>query len=372
MSNIAYLHDWKPELCIQLDTEDNHKADFNRFLVKHFPTTKQLQQGNQFEDAEREGFILQFKSNFDNKIEEGDSHHSLYIIFIRCSNYLRWCDKKGEIAFTQTSLESYMLNEQTKVMMGQQKSSTYKLKHCQMSVLFKRFLNLPSSYFANIAVMDNRDTEPFEAYSRSDLNQLLPFLRSLFKQTYKQFTQAPDKHLNAHKSIATMSFKWKEQTYKLSAGVSKMMCAGSFLLSYYTYANTSDLFQLKQPNNTSTTLGGLWYTMPAFKRRAFKTIQIEMGSHEINVPKYAMQFFDNLLNASRLISNDEDATLLQTIASKKPTPMKRVTLQTFLKLWVEKHFTFTDQTERRLRPVISRFRETGAQITAYLLDCIQN
>nr|MBF4308087.1 hypothetical protein [Vibrio anguillarum] len=41
------------------------------------------------------------------------------------------------------------------------------------------------------------------------------------------------------------------------------------------------------------------------------------------------------------------------------------TLNDFLRHWVEKHFTFTGQTGRRLRPVISRFRETGAQITAY-------
>lgn len=40
-------------------------------------------------------------------------------------------------------------------------------------------------------------------------------------------------------------------------------------------------------------------------------------------------------------------------------------MQSFLRVWVEKHFAFTDQTGRRLRPVISRFRETGAQITTY-------
>jgi hypothetical protein len=45
--------------------------------------------------------------------------------------------------------------------------------------------------------------------------------------------------------------------------------------------------------------------------------------------------------------------------------MKSSVLQSFLKGWVEKHFTFIDQTGRRLRPIISRFRETGAQITAY-------
>lgn len=67
MSNVSYLHGWKPELCFQLNTTDNHLADFNRFLVKHLPATKQLQQGGQFEDANREGFILQIKEHFSEK-----------------------------------------------------------------------------------------------------------------------------------------------------------------------------------------------------------------------------------------------------------------------------------------------------------------
>ncbi|MBF4359740.1 hypothetical protein EAY21_23295, partial [Vibrio anguillarum] len=105
--------------------------------------------------------------------------------------------------------------------------------------------------------------------------------------------------------------------------------------------------------------------MPAFKRRAFKTIQVEVGPHELDIPKYAMSFFETLLEASRLISTNSNTTLLQMVASRQSTQFKNATLQTFLRTWVEKHFTFTDQTGRRLRPMISRFRETGAQITAY-------
>ncbi|MFA0161939.1 hypothetical protein AB4504_23495 [Vibrio sp. 10N.222.55.F12] len=365
MSSVAYLSGWKPELCIHLDTGDKCLADFNRFLVKGFPTTELLQQGGQFEGADREGFVLQIKSRLDTKIEEGESHFTLRNVFFMCSQYLRWCDKHQEAAFTQVSLEGFMLYEQTRVMQGLLKSSSYKKNHSNLLVLFRDYLDLPSSYFNNITIMDNRDAESFEAYTRSDLKQILPFLRSLFKQTYKQFIQNPKKHVNAHINTATMTFDWKGQRYKLCGGISKMMCAGTFLLSYYTYANTGDLFQLKQPSNAFTTLGEAWYTMPAFKRRAFKTIHIEMGNHELTVPKYSMSFFDNLLNASRLISSEEEATLLQSVASKKATPMKSMILQGFLKKWMEKCFTFTDQTGRRLRPVISRFRETGAQITAY-------
>ncbi|MCC4821233.1 hypothetical protein LMH81_32445, partial [Vibrio lentus] len=97
----------------------------------------------------------------------------------------------------------------------------------------------------------------------------------------------------------------------------------------------------------------VWYTMPSFKRRAFKTIQIEMGEHRLDIPKYAMQFFDNLLNASRLISTNKSATLLQTVTKRQATPVKNSILQSFLSLWVDKHFAFVDQTGRRLRPMVS-------------------
>ncbi len=364
-NKVSYLHGWDSELCFQLNTECNNVADFNRFLVKHFPATKNLQQGGQFEDADRLGFVHQIKARFGKNIEEGDSHHTLYAHYHKLSQYLRWCDLNNAIAFTQDSLEGYMSHLHTRVMQGTMKRSSHKLQHSTLSVLFRDYLDLPSSYFNTITVLDDSDVESFEAYTRSDLNQLLPFLRSLFKQTYHQFIESPETHIKAHKNKHTMTFEWKGQTYNLCAGITKMMCAGTYLLSYYTYANTSDLFQLSQPCNASTSAGETWYTMPAFKRRAFKTIQVEIGEHELDIPKYAMRFFDHLLNASRLISADENATLLQTVVAQKATTMKNTTLSDFLMRWVEKHFTFTDQTERRLRPIISRFRETGAQITAY-------
>ncbi|MEZ8052180.1 hypothetical protein AB6E16_17345 [Vibrio atlanticus] len=363
--NVSYLHCWNSNLCFQLDTEDNNVTDFNRFLVKNFPATRKLQQGGEFEDADREGFVHQLKERFVEKMEEGGSHETLYNHYCKLSQYLRWCDQNNTIAFTQESLQGYMSQLHVRVMQGRLKSSSCKEQHSAILVLFRDYLDLPVSYFSSVTVMDNNDTESYEAYTRSDLNQLLPFLRSLFKQTYSQFIESPDIHINAWKKKPTMAFQWKGQTYKLCSGITKMMCAGTYLLSYYTYANTSDLLQLPQPRNASISAGETWYTMPAFKRRAFKTIQVEMGDHELDIPKYAMRFFDHLLNASRLISTEENTTLLQTVAAQQAKPMRSSTLQGFLRIWVEKHFTFTDQTGRRLRPTISRFRETGAQITSY-------
>ena len=365
MSNICYLHGWNPKLSIQLKTSDNSRTDFNRFLVKRFPSTKALQKGGQFESAARDGFVRQIKARFDDFIEEGKSHSTLYASFRACSQYLRWCDENDAEAFTQVSLEDYFDSLYRRVLLGTLKHSSYKLTHSKMKRLFIDYLFLPEHYFNHITITYDHDKESFEAYTRSDLNQLLPFLRSLFKQTYKQFVENPKKHINAYKSVATMTFNWKGKNYALFGAINKMMCASTYLLSYYTNANTSDLFQLKQPTNASTSLGETWYTMSAFKRRSFKTIQVEMGSHELEVPKYAISFFDKLLTASRLISSDTNATLLQAVTSKKTKPMASSNLTAFLKLWSEMHFTFIDETGRRLRPVISRFRETGSQITAY-------
>ncbi|MEZ9132748.1 hypothetical protein [Vibrio breoganii] len=363
MSNITYLHGWKPELCTQFD--NNLLADFNRLMVKGFPPTTALQLGGRFESANREGFILQMKSRFDDFMGEGKSYQSLYSIYSECSLYLRWCDEYNEEAFTQHATEAYFAFLYKEVLLGKIKRSTYKSKRSIMLRLFCDYLDLPSAYFDSVTITDSSDEVSFEAYTRSDLNQLLPFLRSLFKQTAKQLIENPEKHIDAHKNTPTMTFDWKGKLYKLCGGISKMMCAGTYLLAYYTYANTRDLFQLKQPDNASTSIGEIWYTMPAFKRRAFKTIQVEMGGHELDIPKYAMSFFDTLLEASRLISTAPNAALLQTVVSNQRAPLKALTLQDFLRVWVEKHFTFTDQTGRRLRPVISRFRETGAQITTY-------
>lgn len=288
MSNINYLHGWQPDLCIQLDTNDNNLADFNRFMANGFPSTTSLQQGGRFEDANREGFILQMKFRFDDFMSEGKSHSSLYAAYFECSQYLRWCDGYNEDAFTQHATKAYFESLYKDVLLGKIKRSSYGIKRSIMLRFFCDYLDLPNAYFDNITVTDNRDRESFEAYTRSDLNQLLPFLRSLFKQTAKQFIEAPEKNINAHNSVPTMTFNWKGDQYKLCGGISKMMSAGTYLLAYYTYANTSDLFQLKQPDNASASVGEIWYTMPAFKRRAFKTIQVEMGGHELDIPKTSL------------------------------------------------------------------------------------
>lgn len=364
MSNVTYLSGWDASLCLQMDTPNNELCDFNRLLFKAFPSTQYIQQGKPVESASRDGFILQIKDEFKKQIAEGGSHHTLYNVFNEISLYLRWCDKEEIDSFTQASIEGYMASLFERVRLKSLKKSTYKKKLSDMSVLFRDSLDLPSRWFRGIPTLGADDTEPFEAYSRSDLNQLLPFLRQLFNQTSKQFLENPQKHIEAHNAFPTMIFHWQDQDYKLCGAISKMMCAATYLMSYYTYSNTGVLFDLKRPKNASTSIGEQWYQMPAFKRRSFKTIHVEIGEHVfLEVPKYCLTFFDKLLEVSKVLDSSNDALLLQTVARKKNQPVKQPTLQAFNGRWLEKYFHFTDQTGRKLRPVISRFRETGSQIT---------
>lgn len=364
MTNIIHLSNWSAAFYLKMDTPNNDSCDFNRALYKDFPSTQQIQQNKSLLLANRERAILQIKGRFVEKIEEGASHATLYTIFNELYQLLKFCDKKSIEAFTQKSLKLYMESLLERVQLGQLKNSTCATKLSKINSLFTDYLDLPNSWFLAIPTFGKSDVEPFEAYSRSDLNQLLPFLRQLFNQTSKQLFENPQKHIGAHKSIPTMTFHWQGKNYNLCGAISKMMCAAAYLLSYYTYSNSGVIFSLKRPKNASTSIGDKWYKMPAFKRRSFKTVHVEMGEHDyLEIPKYCMSFFDKLLNLSVILDNSADAILLQTIASNKLQPIKQSTLQAFNKTWLEKHFNFIDKTGHKLRPVISRFRETGSQIT---------
>lgn len=365
MSNSTYLNAWDKSLCIQINDSYTPQCDFNRMFYKGCPSTKHIQQGKMVQSADRYGAIRQIIERFEEKIEEGCSHSTLSVYFLKLMAFLRWCDKSDLDAFSKQSLELYMEHLFNEVQLGSIKATNYSQIATKIGKIFSDFLDCPNHWLHVIPTISRGDNEPFEAYSRSDLKQLLPFLRKLFNQTSTQFLEDPEKHLNASHKTTTMIFRWQGQLYQIYSPISKMMCAAMFLISYYTYSNSSTIFKLKRPKNISSSFGEQWYQMPAFKRRSFKIIHVEVGEHNyLNIPKYCLSFFDKLLEVSRALDGSDDALLFQTISRKKLQPIKPWTLQAFNGVWLEKHFCFTDQTGRRLRPVVSRFRETGAQLTS--------
>ena len=362
MSNVYHLRHWQESLCITLNI--GHSCDFNRFLYLNCPTTIAIQTGKYKQNANRDGFIKQLKTCYDQKIAEGVSHSTLSTLFWIASKYLVWCDKQDHQAFTKHSVTNYFEHLLECVRLKKIKDTTYGVNRSNLLKVFG-WLDLSTRWFEGVPLLSKNELQPYEAYSSSDLKQLLPLLRSLFKQTSTQFLAAPQKHLNSWKSIPTMTFHWQGKAYELCGAISKMMAAATYLLSYYTYANSSVLFKLTRPKQVSTTTEDIWYTMPAFKRRAFKIIHIEVGQHALNIPKYSMNFFDTLLAVSKLIDNSENALLLQTNICRKVNPICQRLLSDFNSCWLNKHFNLTDERGRELRPVISRFRETGSQLTSY-------
>lgn len=362
MSEIHYLHDWRHDLYITLDSGNN--CDFNRLLYLGVPSTKALHSGQHTPPAGRDDFIFEFKARFDEKMASGTSPKTLWGYFCRTRHYLEWCDSQNIKAFTQTSLECYTDYLHQRTLRGEIKNTTHTNIRAVLNSVFG-ILDLPAQWFHHVIALPKNDCEPYEAYTQSDLKQLLPFLRALFKQTSEQFLTAPQQHMEARKNVSTMRFQWQGQSYSLCAAVSKMMAAATYLLSYYTYSNTSVLFNLIRPRAVSATSQDVWYSMPAFKRRAFKMVHVEMGAHSIDLPKYSMQFFDTLMAVSKVIDNADDALLLQTCVANKKTPISPFILNYFCSKWISKHFRWIDQRGRTLRPAISRFRETGSQLTRY-------
>ncbi|WP_419147216.1 hypothetical protein [Pseudoalteromonas 'SMAR'] len=355
---------WDPELCIKMVANHVRFCDFNRLFYIGIPPTKLIQSGHGFKRANRDKYIYALKDRYKSELNEGVSEVTLYHLFYSLTNYLKWCDEHHVEAFTQESIEGYFSALLKDVIRGKIKNTTYTRKRSNLFVVFRNHLELPIKWFLGIPTAGKDQLSPFEAYTRSDLNQLLPFLRQLFNQTSEQFLLDPDVHLRGHNTVPTMNFEWKGKVYQLSAGVSKMMCAAAFLMSYYTYSNTGTLLQLRRPTQASTSFGEKWYTMPAFKRRSFKMVHVEIGEHDyLDVPKYCLAFFDRLLEVSRTIDSSKDAPLFQTVAYKKLRPVTNTTLEDFNRRWLQVHFNFVDQTGRRLKPIVSRFRETGSIIT---------
>ncbi|MCS6159816.1 hypothetical protein [Shewanella baltica] len=362
MSNFHNLYNWQESLYFKLNNTKN--CDLNRLLHLHCPSTKALKANKNHAFAQRETLIIRFQEYFNRTLSEGGSQAQLLNLFYSAQIYLKWVDKYQEEAFTKTSVEQYCKHLVIRARRKEIKNTSFSKTRAHLVSLFQA-LELPLQWFHDVPSLPKNDAEPFEAYSRTDLKQLLPLLRALFKQTSEQFLTEPEKYMRAHKNTSTMSFHYKNHIYQLRCAVSKMIAAATYLLAFYTYANSSVLFSLTRPQRITVPIQEIWYTMPAFKRRAFKIVQLEIGAHDMYIPKYAMSFFDRLLEVSIAIDSSDDSLLLQTCHSNQISPIDQPMLSAFSRKWLSKNFKLMDERNRDLRPVISRFRKTGSQLSIY-------
>lgn len=334
----------------------NRTLDFNRYNYLHFPIREDIKRGR--------GLICQRSVSAESiYIAFRDSDYSLVTknyIFEHLRQYIKFCDKYSHPIFTNESVKHYSDELIYKNKSGALKNSSYTAIISATKRLFV-LLDLPGRWFDELPTLGRSQAEPFKSYSASDLKKLLPILRSFFKQISNSFLQNPKFYLSQGKNQTTMYFRWNGKIYPVYSSISQLMASAVYLLSYYTWGNTTTLFSLQRPEISKENVSNEWYQMQAFKRRAFRIITLQLGEHgHINIPKYSLEFLNQLIKVSKAVSVDS-VLLFQTGAFNRTTPLSASHLQCFNK-FLKTKFNLTDDKGCRLSPVISRFRATGSQL----------
>ncbi len=288
-----------------------------------------------------------------------------FFLFTNLRKYVAFYDGASLSVFTLESALAFGDHLVQRNKAGQLRNTT--CTHI-LSALKQSFILLgrPGYWFDSLPTLGKSQATPHTAYSDNDLKKLLPLLRALFKQLSAQFLIDPDFYLFARNNRPTMTFAWKGSTFTLYGSVSKMMAAATFLMSYYTWANTTSLLSIQRPQETTLSAKEKWYQMPVFKRRSFRIITFRFGDHgQLNVPKYSLEFFSQLLNVSGIIARywaDEKAPgLLITMRDSCASPLRAEELSRF-NIFLRETFNLKDDKGEQLRAVISRFRATGSQM----------
>lgn len=358
---------WVEQLCIPIINGANTHTllDFNRFRYLGVPKTHEIKKGGMQllnrDDVAQRMFIAITGREDASPATKGNIFLAARRHFVFCDGYTPPLSPLSEAAFVK-ELEYNSIRQRR----GEIKDSTETRLRTDLSSLYQ-WQNLSVK---NITPQSLRSrctqAEPTRGYSDGDLKKLLPLLRGIFKQLYTQFIEDPEYHITASSNAATMTFSWNGKTYPVCGGVSKIFYSATFLLSYYAWSNSTILYSLKRPAISSHTPSKNWFQMPAFKRRAFKTITVEIGEHNrLEIPKYAAQFFDQLMTASKLVDPGPDGLLLPAYSTrtKRVQMMTGCLLNDFKANWLARHFPMTDERGKKLWPVPRRFRATGSHLT---------
>lgn len=338
--------------------------DFDRFRYIGVPTPASIDKGG-CTPVVRD-FVGSLYTGVKSLHEAGTPGPTLCNHFNAARRHVIFCDENELSPFTKESIEAqvYDLHEQQR--QGKIKDKTETCRRGDISALLQ-VMNLPhTEWLPKVVLSGTTQQESAKGYSRNELRRLLPLLRAMFKQFAKQYKDDPDAYDGRRTSPLAaqrnrMTFVWQGDEHKVYGAVSKMFSAAVYLMSYYTWANTSVLFSLKRPTQAVFNQSEKWYQMPAFKRRAFKSVTVEMGEGEsVDVPKYALHFFDELLTVSRLFWRDESDLLFAGLG-KKRSPINSHTIKGLCQ-YFDEHFPLLDDRGNPMRPRIGRFRATGGEM----------
>lgn len=360
--NVILISPWVEHLCIEVINGQNStvQIDFNRFRYHSVPTSKVIKNKTP-KLVGRDELVSRL---FSVIAEHPDHSEPTKCNLFGCvRRHLKYCDHHSLSPFTKEAVQHELCQLNNRQQRGEIKDSSETILRSELASVLG-LLDLPAkSWLPAIPTSGKSQMESAEGYSNGDLKKKLPLLRALFKQLNTQFMADPGTHLASSANTATMTFNWMGNTYPVRSGINKLFSVATYLLAYYTWSNSKQLYDLKRPQTVSHSLSDEWYQMPAFKRRSFKTFTVEIGANDrLEIPKYALQFFDKLLAASKTLNSGADALLLASFSGGKIVPMNGSKLSS-LNSWLDKQFPMVDDRGERLWPVVRRFRATGSQLT---------
>ncbi|MBF4391228.1 hypothetical protein EAY32_25510, partial [Vibrio anguillarum] len=149
-------------------------------------------------------------------------------------------------------------------------------------------LGNPSSEWFSPYGLFRSEPNPTQGYSDRELSSLIKIINSFFRQIYKQIMTNPSIHLNASTNKRTATFTYNNHTHGIASPITKCFSAAYFMLSYYTWGNTTVLLNMTKPKEKIFE-GGKWFEQSVLKPRANKYVSISIGDNgTFHVPKIAL------------------------------------------------------------------------------------
>jgi hypothetical protein len=352
--------------------------NFSRFCYLGVPLSKDIRTENVTLRIKKDSFAQKLFNMFSNHADWSDATKLQFLSHF--SEYVAHCDKAGVDPCSKKGISVWYEHINNKHILGELIDSTCRSKVSAVKSVMRN-LDLPVDLWTiNQITFGNTQSQTIQAYSDTDIKKLLLLLMRMFNQLYDQFIKRPLYYISQsqqseHFNLGTdcsMDFIWHQNTIKIYIPITKLVCLSCYLLAYYSWGNTTQLFEIKRPDFDGQTLKEMWAKMPAFKRRANKYISIELGENDsLKIPKHAVTLFNKILTISTLIDPEPGARLLNCVQSGRVQSVTSTNLSQFNR-WIKKHIDLRDDFNRNLVPRVQRFRASGtSRFQVYTSDSLK-
>jgi hypothetical protein len=341
-------------LPVKIGVEQTTNLDFNRFRYIGAPKVRQIQTGKVIL-ANREEEAFKWFNAFKNANEYSDV--TLHGYFSDLTFYIKLTDDANLLADSKQGVELLEMTLVEHIRLGKHSVGWARKMLSGVRTTFQLFGWSVINKFSSYPIFKQEST-PTPAYSDNEIKRILKLLNSLFTQLYEQINNDLAMHINtsSRKKIGAANFEGIN--IDVSGVITKCFCLGYFLMSYYTWANSSCLLKLKRPQQKNTA-NGKWFSQSVEKKRAGKFVTIELGDNNSTIiPKHGLRLVERLLKLSTLVSPD-DNRLFSACIEGSIRPLEANLLTQFTN-WIIKSFNLKADNGWPLRLQAQRFSVTGS------------